>query len=208
MADVVMLVLCFLAGSIPFGFLVGKICGIDIRKEGSGNIGATNVFRVLGKKWGLLTFLLDMLKGFVPLVAAKYGWLAHTENVGILPVNGYLILAGGLVILGHNFCPWLGFKGGKGMASSAGVLVALMPAACMVTLGVWGSVFLLTRYVSVASIAVAVLLPAAAYFLYPDTPSLLGLSLFLGVMAVWRHRSNIQRLLKGTEHQFQLWKKS
>jgi glycerol-3-phosphate acyltransferase PlsY len=186
----------FLSGSIPFGYLAGRCKGVDVRQHGSGNIGSTNVFRVLGKKWGIAVFLADFLKGALPLALIR-GFL----NEGFSGQQGDVLFVGTALaaILGHNYTPWLGFKGGKGIAVSAGVLLVLIPKALAAVLAVWLVLFALTRTVSIASIAASVLLPVAAWFLYPGQPVIFFFCLAAGLLGLWRHRSNIQRLRAGTE---------
>ena len=190
------LALFYIVGSIPTGFLLGKAKGIDIRQHGSGNIGATNVWRVLGWKWGLVAFVSDFLKGFLLLFLYQQNFNADGE-IGTDCL--FLVIAGVTAIIGHNYTPWLGFKGGKGIATSAGVLGALMPWVLAFALSLWIVVTLVTRTVSIGSLAAAVVLaPAAAYF-YPGQWVYFGLACLAGGLAVWRHKSNIQRLLAGTE---------
>ena len=147
------LVAAYAAGATPFGYLAGKLKGIDIREHGSGNIGATNVIRVLGKGIGIPVFVVDMLKGLVPVVlGAKWA-----EARGV--VSDWPAIAGAAgAVLGHNFTFWLGFRGGKGIATSAGALMALLPVPLLVALGAWLAVFFGTRYVALASIAAAVVI--------------------------------------------------
>ncbi len=192
--------LAFVIGGIPFGYVVGRMNGIDIRTQGSGNIGATNVFRVVGKGWGILVFALDFLKAYLPLMAYHHLWVKG----GGVPIDPdlFLLVAGVLCVLGHNYSPFLGFKGGKGMATSAGFLAGLIPWSLLVCFVAWLVVFLVSRYVSLASIAAGVALPVATLIFYPDQTWLVGASVFLGAMSVWRHRSNIQKLRAGTEHRF------
>ena len=196
------LVVSYLLGSLPFGFLVGRAHGVDIRSEGSGNIGATNVFRVVGRGWGLLVFALDFLKGLVPVLLAP--WLALQAGGGGSLASLPLLLAGLAAILGHNYPCWLGFRGGKGVATSGGALVGIMPWVALVGLVAWLLVFLPTRYVSLASIVAALALPVAYYALAGwrggFEPALFALALVIAALAVWRHRGNIARLLNGTEH--------
>ncbi len=192
----------YLVGSIPFGFLFGKSRGIDIRQHGSGNIGATNVLRTLGKKWGVACFACDFLKGLISV------WIALGISDGS-PVAG--IIAAVSCIIGHNFPIWLKFKGGKGVATSGGAVVALLPVTALLLILIWAMVFYATRYVSLASIAVAVALPIIVMISWltgmgADFPLLL-FALIVGVLAVWRHRSNISRLMNGTEHRFERKKK-
>jgi glycerol-3-phosphate acyltransferase PlsY len=184
----------YLLGSIPTGFLWAKARGIDIRAVGSGNIGATNVMRMLGKGPGIAVLLLDAAKGFLPVFLAPR----------IVPVQGgerdaLQIVCCLLVIAGHNWTCWLKFKGGKGIATSAGALIAFLPLPLLCALGVWLGVFGLGRYVSLASICAAVALPVATWFI-EGNPALFWFTTALGALAVYRHKSNIQRLLAGTEN--------
>ena len=192
----------FLAGSVPTGFLMGKARGIDIRKVGSGNIGATNVLRILGKKAGGLVLALDAFKGWV---AAWFGpFLLRSfagANGGGTDWEWVSLIAGVAAILGHNYTPWLRFKGGKGIATSAGVLLALMPTALGICLAVWLATFAVSRYVSLASIAAAVALPIGVALVEPRK-RLVVLATVLGLLAIYKHRANIKRLLDGTEHRF------
>ena len=192
----------FLLGSIPTGYLVARAKGVDIRQHGSGNIGATNVFRTLGKPLGVLVFFIDALKGFGAV------WLAsHFGEAG--PWTG--IVAAVAAIAGHNYTPWLGFKGGKGIATSAGVLLALMPWAVLAIALVWIVVFKVSRYVSLASICAAAALPLAVGALWfagcGGNGPLLAFALLISALAIWRHRSNIERLRAGTESRFEGKKK-
>ncbi len=200
-ASLLALLASYVLGATPFGFIVARIHGIDIREHGSGNIGATNVFRVLGKRVGIPVFILDLCKGLVPVLLAR--WLALRHD--IIPDWPSIAAAIGAV-LGHNFTFWLGFRGGKGIATSAGVLLALLPVPLAAALGCWLILFFTTRYVAVASIGAAVMVPAASAALYfwrgiPSVP-LVGFAVLLGFLAIWRHRSNIRRLLNGTENRF------
>ena len=195
---VFIVVLAYLVGSIPFGYLIGRAYGKNIRKEGSGNIGATNVTRVVGPWQGRLCFLLDFLKGALPVLLASryYGF------VGIPSM-----LAGAAAVVGHMFPIYLGFRGGKGISTAGGVALALSPLSVLAAAVVWVAVFLLTRYVSVASIAAAAALPltAAVLFLTDKARMTLAVLVFfclLGALAIWKHRANIDRLRKGTELRF------
>jgi glycerol-3-phosphate acyltransferase PlsY len=184
----------FLLGSIPTGYLVARAKGIDIRRHGSGNIGATNVLRTLGKPLGILVFFLDALKGF----AAVWMVMRYSE-ASAWPG----ILAAVAAIVGHNYTPWLGFRGGKGIATSAGVLLALMPWAVLAIAVVWFVVFSITRYVSLASMSAAAALPVAvallSHFGRGGNAPLVIFALIISALAIWRHRANIQRLRDGTE---------
>ena len=198
MNTVAFILLAFLLGSIPTGYLVARAKGIDIRQHGSGNIGATNVFRTLGKPLGVFVFVIDALKGFAAV------WITlHFGGSSAWPG----ILAAVAVIAGHNYTPWLGFKGGKGIATSAGVLIALMPWAVLIIAAVWFIVFPISRYVSLASICAAAALPLAVGALWfagaGGNAPLLGFSVVISALAIWRHRSNIGRLRNGTEPRFE-----
>lgn len=190
----------YLLGSIPFGFLAGRINGRDLRREGSGNIGATNALRVLGKGWGYSVFALDFLKGFA---AAKVAVLLGGDVAGII--------AAVFVLLGHNFPVWLKFKGGKGIATSGGIILGLFPPLVfVVSIGLWIAMFFATRYVSIASIAGASMLPTAMIFyaLFGWTSwSLTVTAIVMWALAIWRHRGNIKRLIAGTEPRFERKKK-
>lgn len=184
-------------GSIPFGYLAGKLCGKDLRKEGSGNIGATNAFRVLGPGWGVSVFILDFAKGWAAV------WLF---GLLVSQAEGWLLAAGFCAILGHNFPVWLGFRGGKGIATSAGVVAVLFPPLYFLgVLVLWTGLFFTTRYVSVASIGAAMALivcglvgVGVGWF----SPLLGVVSCLIGLLGIWRHRSNIARLRAGTEPRF------
>jgi glycerol-3-phosphate acyltransferase PlsY len=197
------ILLCYLIGSFPSGYLVGKSQGIDIRQHGSGNIGATNVLRVMGKKWGYLVFFSDSLKGFI---AVKVGvWLASSAGA---EATLAAVVAGICCIIGHNYTVWLRFKGGKGIATSIGVLLAIVPTMIvLIVLVVWLAVFLVWKYVSLASICAALSLPVAVLALFPFVAHgnywvLVVFSLIVAALAVWRHRPNIDRLLQGKENRF------
>ncbi|MDP3850987.1 MAG: glycerol-3-phosphate 1-O-acyltransferase PlsY [Luteolibacter sp.] len=218
--------LAFLLGSIPFGLLIARARGIDIRAHGSGNIGATNVLRVMGKQFGVPCLILDALKGFVPVVIAISliqfegmknpmsiaGLASYAREFPMLTAQIFQVLTGLCAILGHNYSPWVGFKGGKGIATSAGVLIALMPAAIVILIVVWVLVFLISRYVSLASIIAAAVLPLVMLWgsWYHGkiqngnwNKPLFVLTVLIAVLAIWKHRSNIQRLRDGTEHRFE-----
>jgi acyl phosphate:glycerol-3-phosphate acyltransferase len=190
----------YLLGSIPTGFLVGKARGVDIRSSGSGNIGATNAFRVLGKTAGTLVLLVDALKGFLACFLAV-NVVAPALDLAPSPVaREFLGIAAGIAaILGHNYTVWLRFKGGKGIATSAGVLIAWAPGALLVCLVLWLAVLGLSRYVSVASITAAFCLPLAVAFLHGSHVMIL-ITAFIGALAIYKHKSNLQRLRQGTEH--------
>ena len=205
-----LILLSYLLGSIPTGFLVAKAKGVDIRSVGSGNIGATNVFRILGKAAGIFVLTADAVKG--ALAVGLLAPLIYSEFVRPLPTGaapasfltfsqngGLLVVAGIFAILGHNYTCWLKFKGGKGIATTAGVFAALAPAAFGIALAAWLVVFAASRYVSLASIVAAVALPLAVW-LTGNGGLLNGAAAALGALAIYKHKANIERLLAGTEN--------
>jgi len=186
----------YLLGSIPFGYIAGLLSGIDIRAHGSGNIGATNALRVLGKPWGITIFVLDALKGFLAvrlalILAERSGGPAGSEEF-------YAILAAAICVAGHSFPVWLRFKGGKGVATSAGALFGVLPIATVAIFLVWLASLFLTRYVSLASILAALSLPIVVALL-GRSRTLIYFSVAMTAIVVWRHWSNIARLRTGTE---------
>ncbi len=190
----------YLLGSIPTGYVVARAKGVDIRSAGSGNIGATNVFRILGTPAGILVLLVDAAKGWIAVLIGMrmiWPWIAPDVVTGTAEWLG--VAAGVAAVLGHNYTFWLGFKGGKGIATSAGVLAGLVPLALLVALGVWIAVVVLSRYVSLASILGAFVLPFAVWFWRYST-LMITITALLAAMAIYKHKSNIQRLLKGTEN--------
>jgi acyl phosphate:glycerol-3-phosphate acyltransferase len=199
----------YLIGSVPYGYLFGRMKGLDIRRYGSGNIGATNVWRVMGRKWGMLTFFLDFLK--VPISAIVMKALYHFSVIGsnderVMTAVALLVFLG--AVLGHNYPIWLGFRGGKGIATSAGGLAWLMGVQVfLIIVAIWTVTFILFRYVSLSSLLAAASVPPIIWIFYPNNGLLIGFSFFLCLMAVWTHRSNIRRLLEGKEHQFSRKKK-
>ena len=204
----------YIVGSLPFGFWISKFLGVDIRNQGSGNIGATNVLRTLGRKVGITVLILDISKGFLPVLIGSIiifnqlpdSMLDKEEIEGTI----YVLLAIG-TILGHNYTFWLGFKGGKGIATSAGAIMPFLPEVLIGSLFVWILFFFLSRYVAIASIAAAFSIPILTVsldhnYLFPDINSswpVISFGIIASIMAIWRHRSNIQRLIKGEEDQFE-----
>jgi len=194
--------LCYLIGSIPSGYLVARAKRIDIRQHGSRNIGAANVARVMGKNWGYLVGVCDFLKGFL---AVKLGLVLASYFLFSTVLGG--VVAAIASVLGHNYPVWLGFKGGKGVATSGGAVLGLFPPLIFFSAGaVWVAVFLISRYTSLASITAAVGLPIAVLLIAAKTGTdfwlLLGFSVLISALAIWRHRANIVRLLNGTENRF------
>lgn len=193
-ASILLVVLVgYLLGSISFAVIIARSQGVDIFKEGSGNPGATNVKRTLGKKWGNLTFALDALKGFAaagwPLIA--YGGDNRLAVIGLVAA-----------ILGHSFSIFLKFRGGKGVATTIGGLLALMWMVLLIGLVVWLIVFYTSKMVALASILFAVSIPISAYFIHGTEDPRFYLGLILGVLIVVRHRSNIARMFSGKENKF------
>ncbi len=196
----------YLLGGIPCGFIIGKINGLDIRKHGSCNVGATNTLRVCGKKWGMLCFGLDFLKGFLPVLG-----ITLLISSGDFPQQQYfpvMVMTG--VILGHIWCPYLKFKGGKGAATAAGAVCAISHWALLISLIIWLGVFYFTRYVSLASVMAVLVFPFTVLFLENQrpapstaitTPILITIFIFAAIV-ILKHKSNIQRLLNGTENKF------
>lgn len=189
--EILVVVFSYLVGSIPTGVIVGKLMGIDVRSAGSGNIGATNVARVLGKGKGALTLLADAAKGYLPVFIARQLGVDSTTEV----------LVGAAAFLGHLYPIYLKFRGGKGVATALGALLLLAPLAILVLLAVFAAAFLTSRIVSLGSIAAAGALPITLWLLsYP--PQLIVLGAFLGAIVILRHRANIRRLFAGTEPRF------
>lgn len=196
--DALWLCASYLAGSLPIGLLIGRLRGVDLRKTGSGNIGATNAGRVLGKPWFFVVFVLDFAKSFVPVL------LAREFGGGGLERELLALLCGVAAVVGHVFSLFLRFKGGKGVATAAGVFCALAWAPTLCALVAWNVVFRATRFVSLASLAAALVLPLACFVIPRSSP--LGVdanvrwaALLVGLLIVVRHKSNIGRLLRGEE---------
>jgi glycerol-3-phosphate acyltransferase PlsY len=185
----------YLLGSIPTSFIIGKVFhGIDLRERGSGNLGATNTFRVLGLKWAFPVVVIDIAKGWVPVA-----FFAAWAGVGF----GWTLAFGAAAILGHMFSVWVGFRGGKGMATSAGVLLGLAPWAVLIALLVWCALSFATGYVSLASIVTSALLPVLVWLTpHEGGNGLLAFCTVLAAVVIWAHRANIRRLLRGEENRF------
>ncbi|MBG85993.1 MAG: acyl-phosphate glycerol 3-phosphate acyltransferase [Verrucomicrobiales bacterium] len=195
LAYLIAAIAAYFIGSLPTGFLVAKAKGVDIRKVGSGNIGATNVFRAVGKGPGTFVLLVDALKGCAPVL-----WIAplcqHADSEASL--DTLRIVSGIAAIMGHNYTCWLRFKGGKGIATSAGAFGALTPQPLGIAALAWVIVFSATKYVSLASIVAAAALPIATWIM-PFGMPLRIITTIIGVLAIVKHRANIQRLLAGKE---------
>jgi glycerol-3-phosphate acyltransferase PlsY len=196
----------YLLGSIPTGFLVAKSRGVDIRAVGSGNIGATNVLRILGKPAGIFVLLMDALKGLLAVVfiaRLMVNWF--DPAAGQTAEEWFKIIAGVCAILGHNYTCWLRFKGGKGIATSAGMLVGLVPVPLLIILGIWIAVFAVSRYVSLASILAAFALPFVELLL-GESLRIIIVTACMAALAIYKHKANIKRLLRGTENRINLKK--
>jgi glycerol-3-phosphate acyltransferase PlsY len=197
MSPIVGVVLSYLAGSIPSAYLAGKIRGVDLRKHGSGNLGATNVVRVVGAKIGGVVFLADVMKGFLPVYFLRsYTEAPHPEL--------WALAYGAAAILGHVKPIFLlGKGGGKGVATATGVFLALAPVPVLITNAVWIITFYFTRYVSLASLLAAAVLPVAILALYrnPQSPVFIA-SILIASFVFWTHRANIGRLRRGEELRF------
>jgi glycerol-3-phosphate acyltransferase PlsY len=192
----------YVSGATPFGYLAGKLTrGIDIRQHGSGNIGATNAIRVLGKGIGIPVFILDFLKGWLPVWLAKE-WLATMPGAESLVSTG-AVVTGLAAVLGHMFTFWLSFKGGKGVATTGGVLLGIAPIAMLGGLAAFLAVFFTTRYVSLASmvagvgVVVTMLIQMSRTGLWDSV--LLGFGVLVMLLVIIRHKANIGRILAGTE---------
>lgn len=182
----------YLVGATPTSYIAGKLGrGIDLREHGSKNLGATNVYRILGWKYAIPVALVDIAKGAVPVL------LARSSSSGWLPV-----VVGGAAVLGHMFSPYVSFKGGKGVATAAGMFLALAPIAVLLAIPVWVICLWLTGYVSLSSIIAVLTVPVWVAVLQPNSPYVFWASVALVALIVFAHRRNIGRLLAGTENRF------
>ena len=192
----------YLIGAIPFGFLIGKMRGIDVRTVGSRNIGATNVFRTVGRKWGLLAFFCDVMKGFVPTLLASSS----------VPHPSLPLCVGIATVIGHMLTPYMKFRGGKGVATAFGMLIALLPATVGIAFAIFALTFACSNYISLGScvaatsLAVMVWIPFLDHAGYRDLPLSILVTL-IAAFIVWKHRSNIGRLMRGEENKIYLFKK-
>ena len=189
------LVASYLLGAIPTSYLAGRLIrGIDLREHGSRNLGATNLYRVLGWRFAIPVGLLDAAKGLIPV-------LVFAPRVSDSEV--FALVCGLTAVVGHVFSIFVGFQGGKGVATAAGVMLGLTPVALGVAAAVWAALVFLTGYVSVGSLAAAAVFPVAVWLLEPPTrPAILWLDIAVAAAIIWLHRGNIQRLLNGTENRF------
>jgi acyl phosphate:glycerol-3-phosphate acyltransferase len=195
MAALPWLIASYLLGAVPTSYLAARLFrGIDLREHGSRNLGATNLYRVLGWRYAVPVGLLDAAKGLVPV-------LVFAPRVSSSEL--FALVCGLVAVVGHVFSVFVGFKGGKGVATAAGVMLGLTPAALGVAVLVWAALVYLTGYVSVGSIMAAAIFPLAVYLLEPpDQPAMLWLDIAVAAAIIWFHRGNIQRLFKGTENRF------
>ncbi len=192
--SIAIMLLAYIIGSIPFGLIVGKVFyRTDIREHGSKNIGATNAYRTLGAAAGAAVLIADLLKGFIPVLAVKY---AIPLNQDLIPIVS--LLAGVSAILGHCYSIFLGFSGGKAMSTAGGFVLALWPTVGIILLATWPVLLVTTRYSSVSSITLAIMLPILVSIIYPKTEYII-FSILVAVVLIYRHRSNIARLLAGKE---------
>ncbi len=193
MGSVLMVLFAYLLGSVPTGFLLGSLSGVDVRKSGSGNVGATNVARVLGTKQGLITLLVDVAKGFIPVfLSLRFGFSLTVT-----------CLVAAAAFLGHLFSVFLKFQGGKGVATALGIFLSVAPMAAAVLIFVFSMVAMTTRVISLASLIAAGLAPVI-FWVFSYSPLLIGLSLAIALLIGLRHRQNIQRLISGAEPRFNL----
>ncbi|HZV80874.1 MAG TPA: glycerol-3-phosphate 1-O-acyltransferase PlsY [Geobacteraceae bacterium] len=189
--ELTLTIIAYFLGSIPTGLLLAKAAGVDIRSSGSGNIGATNVYRTLGRSVGVMTLVGDCLKGLLPVVAARY-----------LALSDPWVAAVGLAaFLGHVYTIFLGFKGGKGVATALGVFLGVSPLAVVGALAIFVAIVWKSRYISLGSITAAAVMPGLVAVI-DGRPPLVLMSVFIAALVVWKHRENIQRLRAGVENKF------
>lgn len=201
-ANLLWLLAAYLVGGIPFGFLIGKLRGVDVRTVGSKNIGATNVFRTVGKKWGLIAFTCDVLKGLAPTLAARLATTADWLPLGV----------GVACVLGHMLTPYMRFRGGKGVATAFGMLIALIPGLVGCAFLIFSLLFAISNYISLGSCGAAAFLAVAIWFPIlgtrgaADLPQCILVTM-IALFIIWKHRSNIVRLAKGRENKIYLFRK-
>jgi acyl phosphate:glycerol-3-phosphate acyltransferase len=191
LSEIILVIASYLLGSVPTGLLLGKALGVDIRAAGSGNIGATNVYRTLGRKVGIITLLGDCLKGLIPVLAAH--WLGLPDI--------WTAAAGCAAFLGHVYTVFLRFKGGRGVATALGVFLGTSPLAVLAAIGVFALVLWKWRYVSLASITTAASMPLLVAGI-DGRPLIIAMTLVIAAIVIWKHNENISRLRSGTENKF------
>lgn len=200
MRELLWIVAAYLIGGIPFGYLIGRLRGVDVRTVGSKNIGATNVFRTVGKTWGLLAFACDVLKGLLPTLAAK-------------ACGGPALWVGVACVAGHMLTPYMKFKGGKGVATAFGMLIGLIPGVVGVAFALFAAVFACSHYISLGSCTAAAFLAVAIWFPVlgaegaANLPQCVLVTL-VALFVVWKHRANIGRLVNGTESKIYLFRRT
>lgn len=190
-SEIILVAGAYLLGSIPTGLLLAKAAGVDIRATGSGNIGATNVYRTLGRTVGVLTLVGDCLKGLLPVLAARY--------LGV--TDAWIAAAGLAAFLGHVYTVFLGFKGGKGVATALGVFLGVSPPAVLFAVAIFALLVWKWRYISLGSISAAAAMPILVALL-DRRPALVGMTVVVAALVIWKHRENISRLRAGTENRF------
>ncbi len=200
MRELLWIVSAYLIGGIPFGYLIGRLRGVDVRTVGSKNIGATNVFRTVGKKWGLFAFACDVLKGLLPTLAAK-------------ACGGPALWVGVACVVGHMLTPYMKFKGGKGVATAFGMLIGLIPGLVGVAFALFAAVFACSHYISLGSCSAAAFLAVAIWFPVLGTEGAANLPqcvlvTLIALFVIWKHRANIGRLVRGTESKIYLFRKN
>jgi glycerol-3-phosphate acyltransferase PlsY len=196
----------YLVGSIPTGLLLSRAAGIDIRKSGSGNIGATNVTRLLGKKLGVLTLVGDVLKAVIPMLAVHWYLLHSGMEINPFEVDLAVTLCGGAAFLGHMYSIYLKFRGGKGVATGLGIFIVLEPLAALISLLLFIAVVYFSGYVAVGSLMVSALMTLWIWLL-KGSPNHVFLAFFIAVLIWLKHADNIKRLFEGTETNWRVWKK-
>ena len=200
------IILSYLVGSIPTGLMLSKLVGVDIRKSGSGNIGATNVTRLLGKKLGILTLLGDVLKAVIPMLSVHWYMVNFQKTISPMDLDLAVSLCGGAAFLGHMYSIYLKFRGGKGVATALGVFIVLEPLAALISLLLFSGVVYFSGYVAVGSLVVSALMTLWIWLL-KGSPNHVYLAFFIGVLIWIKHADNIRRLFEGTETNWRVWKK-
>ena len=202
---IIKLILCYLLGSVSGSMLMGKLKGIDIRKMGSGNAGATNAFRTMGSSFALRVLIIDILKGFIAVEFAPSLKLGGILTTNIMNIELLHVLCGISVVMGHIFPLYFGFKGGKGVGTIVGVLIALFPTSLLICLPIWLVVLIFSGYVGLSTMAGVIALPIYTTMYYSQgLHSHFGwFSIFIAVFIIYAHRSNIRRMMNGNENRFE-----
>ena len=200
-----LIVISYLIGSIPTGVILSKATGVDIRRSGSGNIGATNVTRLLGKKLGFLTLVGDVLKAVVPMLSVHWYLVTFRHDISPMDLDLVVSICGGAAFLGHMYSIYLNFRGGKGVATALGVFIVLEPLAALISLLLFIAVVYISGYVAVGSLLVSALMTLWIWLLN-GSPHHVYLAFFIGVLIWIKHSDNIRRLFEGTETNWRVWK--